>query len=33
MKKENNTFYNSCGDKKIAFKLIRELGEAGDAFY
>lgn len=29
MKKENNMFYNSCGDKKIAFVLIRELGEAG----
>ena len=29
MKKENNTFYNSYGDKKIAFQLIRELGEAG----
>lgn len=29
MKKENNFFYNSCGDKKIALALIRELGEAG----
>ena len=29
MKKENNMFYNSCGDKKIAYVLIRELGEAG----
>ena len=31
MKKENNLFYNSCGGKKIAFVLIRELGEAGAA--
>ena len=29
MKKENNIIYNSCGDKKIAYVLIRELGEAG----
>ena len=29
MKKENNFFYNSCGDMKISLVTIRELGEAG----
>ena len=32
-KKENNLFYNSIGNNKVAFVLIRELGEAGQAFY
>lgn len=29
MKKENNYFYNSCGDTKVSLVTIRELGEAG----
>ena len=28
-KKENNLFYNSIGNNKVALVLIRELGEAG----
>lgn len=28
-KKENDYFYNSCGDTKISLVTIRELGEAG----
>ena len=30
-KKENDYFYNSCGDMKISLVTIRELGEAGAA--